>query len=96
MIKRIVKLTFKTSEIDSFKAIFEAKRDKIREFPGCEHLELWQDIDQPNIFFTYSYWNEPADLEKYRYSEFFKSTWKETKVLFDGKPEAWSISVKNQ
>ncbi len=92
MIKRIVKLTFKTSEIENFKAIFEAKKSKIRGFEGCEHLELWQDINQPNVFFTYSFWRDVSDLEKYRHSDLFKSTWKATKVLFDDKPMAWSIS----
>jgi len=92
MIKRIVKLTFKTSEIETFKAIFEEKKEKIRGFAGCEHLELWQDIDHQNVFFTYSFWQDASYLEKYRHSDFFKSTWKETKVLFDGKPIAWSVA----
>ena len=91
MIKRIVKMTFKTAEIETFKAIFEAKKEKIRNFQGCQHLELWQDINEPNVFFTYSFWENPSDLENYRHSELFKSTWKATKVLFDGKPLAWSV-----
>ncbi len=92
MIKRIVKLTFKSSEIETFKAIFESKKEKIRGFEGCEHLELWQDVDHPNVFFTYSFWKDASDLEKYRHSELFKSTWKATKLLFDGKPMAWSVN----
>ncbi|GJM35236.1 MAG: antibiotic biosynthesis monooxygenase [Saprospiraceae bacterium] len=93
MIKRIVKLTFRPEEIDNFLAIFETKKEAIRQFPGCQHLELWRNLEPDNIFFTYSYWDAEADLEAYRHSELFKTTWKATKVLFDGKPEAWSVAV---
>lgn len=93
MIKRIVKLTFKESEVETFLKIFENKKKKIRNFPGCLHLELWRDANQPNIFFTYSYWGSEDDLNAYRYSELFKETWKNTKVLFSGKPEAWSVEM---
>jgi hypothetical protein len=44
------------------------------------------------MFFTYSYWDDATDLENYRNSEFFKSVWAKTKVLFSEKPEAWSVN----
>ena len=53
MIKRIVKLTFRPEEVDTFMAIFEAKKVAIRTFPGCLHLELWRNLEPDNIFFTY-------------------------------------------
>lgn len=93
MIKRIVKLTFKESEVETFLKIFENKKKRIRNFSGCLHLELWRDANQPNVFFTYSFWESEADLNKYRYSELFQETWKNTKVLFSGKPEAWSVEM---
>lgn len=91
MLKRIVKLTFRESEITTFKKIFEEKKDRIRGFEGCKHLELWQSKNDPRIFFTYSYWESENDLEKYRHSDLFKETWKNTKALFDDRPEAWSV-----
>lgn len=93
MIKRIVKLTFKESEIDTFLNVFESKKNKIRAFNGCSHLELWRDVKMPNVFFTYSFWESEKDLNAYRHSDLFKKTWKITKALFSDKPEAWSVEM---
>lgn len=92
MITRIVKLTFKPEEVDTFKTLFLSQKDKIRAVEGCCQLRLLNDINTPNIFFTYSYWENESDLEAYRHSELFKGIWAETKVLFGGKPEAWSVN----
>ncbi|MDT0621269.1 putative quinol monooxygenase [Croceitalea vernalis] len=94
MLVRIVKLSFKKENISSFEKVFEETKTQIREFDGCNLLELYQDKNNPNIFFTYSYWNNENDLENYRNSDFFKSVWSKTKVMFDAKPEAWSVSKK--
>lgn len=93
MIKRIVKLHFDPEQVETFQALFEATKGQIRAFPGCEHLELLQDIHQPHLFFTLSYWSEEAALEQYRQSELFRATWEKTKALFAGRPEAWSVQV---
>lgn len=93
MIKRIVKLTFKPEEVKSFLMLFDANKEKISGFPGCQSVELLQDIDRPNIFFTYSFWNAVEDLERYRNSDLFKEIWAHTKVKFDDKPEAWSVQA---
>jgi hypothetical protein len=90
-IKRIVKMTFQADKIETFKTLFNERKEQIRGFDGCEYLELLQDVNLPNIFFTYSFWNNETDLDAYRHSELFKDTWAKTKVLFDGKPEAWSV-----
>jgi heme-degrading monooxygenase HmoA len=91
MIKRIVKMTFRVDEVETFKALFHERKEQIRHFEGCQYLELLQGESQPNIFFTYSFWNSETDLNNYRHSELFKDTWSKTKILFDGKPEAWSV-----
>lgn len=93
MIKRIVKMTFLSEKVDTFKILFEERKEKIRAFEGCQYLELLQDINQPNIFFTYSYWDNEAALNAYRYSELFEDTWAKTKILFATKPEAWSVET---
>lgn len=94
MLVRIVKLNFKPENISSFEQIFEESKDRIRNFEGCQHLELFQEKNEQNIFFTYSYWQDEKALEAYRNSDFFKETWAKTKSLFSGKPEAWSVSKK--
>lgn len=91
MIVRVVKMHFRKDEIENFQALFEGVKEKIRGFDGCEYLELWQDINQPEIFFTYSHWQHEDRLEAYRKSELFNDVWARTKALFADKPQAWSV-----
>lgn len=91
MLVRIVKMRFRESEIPTFLANFEGVKNKIRAFPGCEFLELYRGQDNSRIFFTYSYWQSPQDLENYRHSDLFKGVWAETKPMFSDKAEAWSV-----
>lgn len=91
MIKRFVKMTFKPENIDRFKDIFKASKSLIAAMDGCRHVELLQDISNPCVFFTLSIWDDPQYLEAYRQSELFAGVWAKTKVLFDDKPQAWSL-----
>ncbi|GMN12065.1 antibiotic biosynthesis monooxygenase [Croceitalea sp. MTPC9] len=91
MLVRIVKLTFKKENISSFEKLFEQTKQEIRNFDGCNFLEIYQELEKPNVFFTYSYWENEEVLDEYRNSDFFKSVWSKTKILFDAKPEAWSV-----
>ena len=91
MFVRIVKMSFQADRIDEFLRNFEIVKDKIRDFEGCELLELYRDKTNNNIFFTYSYWQSEQDLENYRNSDLFKDVWKVTKSFFSAKPEAWSV-----
>lgn len=94
MIKRIVKMTFRPEAVQTFlDDVFEASKSRIRAFPGCRHMELLQSAREPNVIFTLSYWNGEEDLEAYRQSELFRSTWEKTKVLFAEKAEAWTVVV---
>jgi len=85
---RIVKMTFKEEDVETFRHIFEERKERIASFPGCSKLEL---LNDKNIFFTYSAWDDVEALEKYRSSELFQSTWSLTKKLFAAKAEAWSV-----
>ncbi|MBD3863843.1 MAG: heme-degrading monooxygenase HmoA [Olleya marilimosa] len=91
MFVRIVKLSFAEENIATFLANFETVKFKIRNFKGNQLLELYQDKTNPNVFFTYSYWDNESDLENYRNSDLFKGVWAKTKPLFNAKPEAWSV-----
>ncbi|NNC82385.1 MAG: antibiotic biosynthesis monooxygenase [Flavobacteriales bacterium] len=94
MIRRIVKMTFREEHIEDFERLFAEHKDHIRSFNGCLHLELWQDRSDSRIFFTYSHWQTEVHLEAYRHSALFKQVWARTKVLFDERPEAWSVDFK--
>ena len=56
MLVRIVKMTFAYEKIDTFQDRFHAIKENIINFEGCELLELYQDKENPTVFFTYSYW----------------------------------------
>lgn len=91
MIVRIVKMTFRPEEIERFQELFVGWKPRIRSFPGCRHLELLHDMDDPRIFFTYSHWDGPENLEAYRVSDVFASVWPVVKGLFAAPAEAWSV-----
>lgn len=94
MFVRIVKMSFSTKSINEFLEMFEEKKELIRNSDGCKLLELYQDKNNPEIFFTYSYWKNESDLENYRNSKLFKNVWKKTKTFFNDKPQAWSVDKK--
>ena len=90
MLIRIVRMTFHEDKVEAFLKNFDLNKGKIRNFPGCHHLELWQDENQKNIFMTYSHWDSENSLNQYRDSELFKSVWSYTKTLFSDRPHAFS------
>ncbi len=91
MFVRIVKMSFQEDKIPLFLENFHSVKNDIRNFPGNNFLELYQDKNNPVIFFTYSIWNEEADLDNYRNSDLFKDVWAYTKAFFNDKPQAWSV-----
>lgn len=92
MIIRIVKLSLDPSKLEVFLREFDSIKEQIRAFPGCSCTELLTETENSGIVFTYSHWNSIDDLEKYRNSEFFKSTWARVKPLFIARAEAWSLN----
>jgi quinol monooxygenase YgiN len=94
MIKRLVKLTFRPDAVDEFiREIFDQMQSAIRNFPGCQHLELLKDVHQPHILFTLSIWENEEALDAYRQSALFQQTWVRTKALFAEKAEAWTLNI---
>lgn len=92
MFIRIVKMSFHEENIPKFLENFNLIKEKIRNSPGNRYLELYQDKNNPEIFFTYSFWETEEDLENYRKSALFDEVWTFTKKLFNDKPEAWSVN----
>lgn len=96
MIIRIVRMSFKKEERQNFLAVFDASKNKIRAFRGCQYLSLHQDHHDENVFYTLSHWNTQEDLDSYRASALFKDTWARTKVLFADKPQAFSLEKMDE
>lgn len=93
MLIRIVRMTFRPDAVAAFLEHFDEAAPRIRRFPGCDHLELWQDARFPNVCTTHSHWADAGALDAYRQSDLFQSTWAEVKPLFAARPEAQSYSV---
>lgn len=93
MFTRIVKMEIKKEELLSFLANFEKIKEEIRAFKGCSYLELYQDKNNLDTFFTYSRWEDETDLENYRTSDFFKNVWTTTKPMFRSKTQVWSVDT---
>lgn len=93
MIIRLVKMEFESDKVNLFTSIFKETKSLILEMNGCLEVNLHQDIQNPNVFFTISKWQNEAALNAYRDSELFIKTWKKVKILFNKKAEAWSLMV---
>lgn len=91
MLVRIVHMTFHPEQVEAFRALFEQTAPQIRAFPGCRHLELWQQADEASRFTTYSLWENQAALDSYRASTLFRSTWTKTRQWFAAPPTALSF-----
>lgn len=92
MIIRLVKMGFKQEEIENFRSIFLTAKPLIEKMDGCIAVNLHQDLNSQETFFTISKWSDDWSLEKYRQSELFITTWKKVKPLFNKKAEAWSLT----
>ncbi len=93
MIARIVTMKFDENKIDEFLELFHTYKSKIRNFEGCTHLSLIQNIKTPNEISTFSHWVDENHLNKYRDSEIFKLIWPLTKTLFIEQPQAFSYEI---
>ncbi|UOQ96250.1 antibiotic biosynthesis monooxygenase [Hymenobacter sp. 5317J-9] len=90
MLIRVVRMTFAPEQVPAFLTLFHATKHRIRQRPGCRHLELWQDAVVPNVYCTFSHWDDEAALNAYRESELFGEVWPATKRLFAAPPVAFS------
>ena len=90
---RIVKMTFRPESVLEFLEMFDGIKNAIAGFEGCRSLRLLQCTDPKNVLFTYSTWDTPEHLERYRRSELFAKTWKQTKTYFAAPAEAWSVDI---
>jgi autoinducer 2-degrading protein len=88
---RIVKLTFNPEHRQDFLDLIVQYKDQIRSYPGCAGVDFLNNRLNQNIFFTYSHWEAPENLDAYRKSDLFNDVWSQVKVWFADKPEAWSV-----
>jgi len=94
MLVRIVRMSVNEGDVTLFLSLFHDSCDQIRAVSGCNHLELWQNIDEPGEMTTYSLWDSTEALEAYRESDLFRITWKKARLLFDAPALASSHAIK--
>ena len=82
---------FTEAGVEEFLQIFDANKIAIRNFPGCTHLQLLKDSEDPTCFTTLSHWQTEQDLENYRKSELFGGVWGRVKTLFSERTQAFSL-----
>lgn len=82
---------FTEAGVSEFLEIFDQNKEQIRNFPGCSHLQLLKDHDDPYCYTTISHWNSEKDLECYRKSELFGKVWGRVKTLFSERSQAFSL-----
>lgn len=90
MVIRVVRMYFKEEHLEDFLKLFDNTKDQIRNFEGCQRLELLQDLGQEHILTTYSYWKDIKSLDRYRHSALFMEVWSQMKKYFAAKPIAFS------
>ncbi|MFT5750132.1 MAG: quinol monooxygenase YgiN [Ancylomarina sp.] len=91
MIVRFVKLELQSQHIADFKRLTTGEKEEIIAFEGCSFLEILQDVNNKNLFFSHSHWESEEALNAYRYSSFFRGNWDQVKQWFAEKPVAWSL-----
>jgi heme-degrading monooxygenase HmoA len=91
MLIRIVKMHFNPAFVSEFRTVFKSVQPKIESFDGCSTVQLLQDQNDPEIFFTISHWKDEQHLNAYQESNLFKTTWAIVKPNFKVKAEAWSL-----
>ena len=96
MIRRLVRMHFKEEFISRFRALFAERKARILNFPGCVSLELYQDGANASIWYTWSTWENEADLEAYRQYALFRETWQEVKQGFQKPAQAFTLRPENE
>ncbi len=91
MVIRLVRMRFRSEEVERFLALYDRAYPVIVKQPGCHSVQLVREVNDPTAFATWSVWNDEASLDAYRRSPFFRSFWQEVKALFRAPAEAVSF-----
>lgn len=94
MIKRIVMMELLPGTESHFLEIFNLIKSEIRSHEGCLSLELLRSSgNSESTICTISLWKTIDDLETYRTSALFQSTWSQVKPYFASRARAWTLTT---
>ena len=71
MVKLMVKVVIKQEGIEFFKNEFKNFIDETRKENGCISFQLFQDADNPKVFFVSEEWASQEHLENHQKSKYF-------------------------
>jgi quinol monooxygenase YgiN len=92
MLIRLVRMRIQPEEVEAFLALYREAAPIIGSQPGCRSVQLVREIDDWSAFATWSVWDDPAALEAYRASAFFRAFWPRVRALFRAPAEAVSFT----
>lgn len=88
---RVVRMKFRPETSKTFQAFFYETQTVVASMPGCLFVDLFQDFQDQDAFYTLSLWESEEHLNQYRASDKFGEIWKYTKSLFGAPPAAYSL-----
>ena len=94
MLVRIVKMIFREDAIETFQQLFESRKELIRNFEGCNHLELWQDKTIRLYFLLTAFGKMKRHLTCIATLIFLMIPGYKPNNYLPAKPEAWSVNQK--
>ena len=89
-----VTINIKPDQADAFReASFGDANGSIRDEPGCFRFDILQDGENPNRFYLYEVYKDPAAFQAHLVASHFK-TWRSAVTdMFDGNPERIEMST---
>lgn len=93
MLLRIVEFRVRKGLEQKAREVFNEVAAKVASFPGCKYVALWQDMDDPSHFFTFSVWDSRDSLKQYLSSDVFRHNWQKLKALFSERARAISFHM---
>lgn len=93
MIKVVAKFLIKKEKVDEVRSITKELIDQTREEDGNLSYELYQDIDNPQIFSFIEEWQSKEALEAHMGTDHFKKALPELESISAGEPEINSYKL---
>ncbi|OFY24093.1 MAG: hypothetical protein A2W98_14235 [Bacteroidetes bacterium GWF2_33_38] len=81
----------KSGENKSFATFMKPFQQKIRNFDGCIHHDIFPDKENDDIFYSYTIWKSESKVKKYRNSDLIKHISEAVMPKCTKEPIAWTV-----
>ncbi len=83
-----VKVSVKPENKSDFINVMQDSIAISREFDGCQHFGLYQDVMDDTTLILYEEWETQAQFDAYKASDHFKESGKQLFALMNGAPDS--------